>query len=74
MRSPIAFEFTSQMHKWIHETAIAGPCCACDAWTYGRIEIELVERKYFLNGEPKTFIAKDWRTVPAAAAGVSDAR
>lgn len=61
--SPIAFNFTSDMHAWIHTTQIDGPCSVFDKWTYGHVLITPTLRTYTESGVPKTFIAKDWQTV-----------
>jgi hypothetical protein len=61
----IGFEFTSEMHRWLAEAPISGPCCVVDNWTYGRIEITPTLRTYHESGKPVTFIARDWKTVNA---------
>lgn len=63
MQSPIAFAFTSDMHAWMNAADVQGPCCVVDNWTWGLIEITPVLRTYYEAGQPKTFLAKDWKTV-----------
>ena len=38
--TPIAFDFTSDMHTWLNQTHFDGVCMVYDRWTWGLTRVD----------------------------------